>query len=108
MNRQVIDGMIIAAVLALGATHLYAQNAGSRRVLRPNEAARMTGNAMYEMRGSNGAAAATGGRGAMIQGPNDARAGRSGTSQRQSDQHRNSGTQLAASTSGAIIQSAAR
>jgi hypothetical protein len=35
MNRQVVDGMIIAAVLALGATHLYAQSAASRRVIRP-------------------------------------------------------------------------
>ncbi len=40
MNRQVIDGMIIAAVLALGATHLYAQNAASRRVIRPQIQAR--------------------------------------------------------------------
>ncbi len=37
MRRQVIDGLIIAAVLALGATHLFAQASGGRRVLRPNE-----------------------------------------------------------------------
>ena len=37
MNRQVIDGMIIAAVLALGATHLFAQSAAGRRVIRPDQ-----------------------------------------------------------------------
>jgi len=40
MSRQVIDGLIIATVIALGATHLYAQNGANRRVIRPEPVAR--------------------------------------------------------------------
>jgi hypothetical protein len=35
MSRQVIDGVLIAALLALAATHLYGQTSGSRKVIRP-------------------------------------------------------------------------
>jgi len=38
MSRQVIDGLIIAALLALAATHLYAQAVGHRTVLHPDRA----------------------------------------------------------------------
>ena len=37
MSRQVIDAVIIAAVLALAATHLYAQGMGNRKVIHPNQ-----------------------------------------------------------------------
>jgi len=37
MSRQVIDTMIIAAVIALGAAQLYAQAFGSRQAVRPEQ-----------------------------------------------------------------------
>jgi hypothetical protein len=37
MSRQLIDGLIIVAVLVLCATHLYAQGMGGKRVLQPNQ-----------------------------------------------------------------------
>ena len=36
MSRQVLDGMIIAALLALAATYAYAQALGHRTVLHPD------------------------------------------------------------------------
>jgi len=36
MSRQVLDGMIIAALLALAATYLYVQALGHRTVLHPD------------------------------------------------------------------------
>ena len=38
MSRQVLDGMIIAALLALAATYLYAQALSHRTVLHPDQA----------------------------------------------------------------------
>jgi len=37
MSRQVIDTMIIAAVIALGAAQLYAQAFGSHKAVRPEQ-----------------------------------------------------------------------
>lgn len=37
MRRQVVDGLIILAVLALGATHLYAQSAANRRIVHAKQ-----------------------------------------------------------------------
>ena len=37
MRRQLIDALIISAVVALAATHLYAQGFGSRTVIRPSQ-----------------------------------------------------------------------
>ena len=39
MSRQVIDTVIVAALLALAATHLYAQGTAGRKVIRPSQVA---------------------------------------------------------------------
>ena len=71
MSRQVIDGIIIAAVLALGATHLYAQGMGGRKVLHPNQGAAVVSGPGHGVQGPNGGAAARGPRtSGRVQHPN--------------------------------------
>jgi hypothetical protein len=60
MSRQVTDGMIIAAVLALGAGHLYAQGLAGRKVLHADAASGTMGSATHGAKGPNGGAAVAG------------------------------------------------
>jgi hypothetical protein len=60
MSRQVIDGIIIAAVLALGATHLYAQGMGGRKVIHPNRGTAVVSAPGHGVQGRNGGAAVSG------------------------------------------------
>lgn len=126
MNRQVIDGIIIAAVLVLGATHLYAQGMGSRKVIHANQAGGVTGSAMRGVKGPNGGAAvggrgvatdgqgnAAGGSGQAVKGPGGAMGARAGTWSRSADgsmQHQSggavSGAQGTASSSGSMSKGA--
>lgn len=46
MKRQVIDGLIIAAAVALGATHLYAQSVAGRKVIQPHAVCHSPASAM--------------------------------------------------------------
>ena len=91
MSRQVMDGMIIAAVLALGASHLYAQGLASRRVLHANAAGGTTSSAARGVKGPNDGAAvaghgvttdrqgnAAGGSAAAVKGPGGAMGARAG------------------------------
>jgi hypothetical protein len=56
MSRQVMDGLILVAVLVLGATHLYAQGVGGRKVIHANQAGGVTGSAARGASGPNGGA----------------------------------------------------
>ena len=57
MTRRVTDGLIILAVLALGASHLWAQGLGGRQVVRPNQSGGARGGAMHGAAGPTGGAA---------------------------------------------------
>lgn len=56
MSRQVLDGMIIAAILALGTGHLYTQGFASRKVLHAYAAGGTTASATHGAEGPNGGA----------------------------------------------------
>src|SRR5260221_5668308 len=58
MSRQVMDGMIIAAVLAPRANPFYAQGFAGRKVLHAHAAAGTTGSVARGAKGPNSAAAA--------------------------------------------------
>ena len=58
MSRQVIDAVIIAAVLALAATHLYAQGMGNRKVIHPNQPGVVAPGGVRGPGGANGGPAA--------------------------------------------------
>ncbi len=58
MSRQVLDSVIIAAVLVLGASHLYAQGFAGRKVIHLNQAGRVAGRAVSAATGPNGGATA--------------------------------------------------
>jgi hypothetical protein len=107
MSRQVMDGMIIAAALALGASHLYAQGFAGPKVLHANAAGGTTDSAARGVKGPNGGAAvaghgvttdgqgnAAGGSAAAVKGPSGgmgARAGRWTHAADGSTQHQSGG-----------------
>jgi hypothetical protein len=126
MSRQVMDGVIIATVLALGAGHLYAQGFAGRKVIHPNQAGGVTGSAAHALRGPNGGAAmgshgfttdgqgnAAGGSAQAFRGPGGAMGARAGSWTRSADgtlQHQSggaiSGAQGTASTYGSMTKGA--
>ena len=54
VSRQLIDGLIIAAMLALGARHLYAEGIGGRKMIHANQAGAVTCSAVRGAKGPNG------------------------------------------------------
>lgn len=126
MSRQVMDGMIIAAILALGAGHLYAQGFASRKVLHANAAGGTTASTRHAAKSPNGGEAvaehgvicdghgnAAGGNTAAVKGPGGAMGARGRGWSHSADggmQHQSRGTVSGArgtmASSGSLTRSA--